>query len=143
MLAPNPVLLLGVCTPAQLAEWPISGWTVLDVDDGERAVRLRRRGEPDHVIHEANSDAAEYRALGLRTIDVTALTLEGTASAIATIISLAGRLGDLRFRRPLLVIPVANGDLDVANASDRAAVTPVALAIARARQAAMRKSGSV
>jgi len=89
MLAPNPVLLLGVCTPAQLAEWPISGWTVLDVDDGERAVRLRRRGEPSHAIHEANSDAAEYRALGLRTIDVTTLTLEDAANAIATNIRMA------------------------------------------------------
>lgn len=84
MLAPNPVLLLGVCTPDQLAEWPISGWTVLDLDDGERAMRLQRRGEAIDAIHEANSDAAEYRALGLQTIDVTSFTPEGAANALAT-----------------------------------------------------------
>lgn len=83
MLAPNPVLLLGVCTPVQLADWHINGWTVLDCDDRERATRLQRRGEPNEAIHEAISDAAEYRALGLRTIDATALTPEETANVIS------------------------------------------------------------
>jgi len=84
ILAPNPVLLLGVCTPAQLTGWNISEWIVLDCDDLERAARLQQRTEPNEVIQEAISDAAEYRALGLRTIDTTGLTPEETAQAIVS-----------------------------------------------------------
>ncbi|KAL5356414.1 hypothetical protein BJX96DRAFT_142782 [Aspergillus floccosus] len=87
MLAPNPVLLLGVCTPAQLASWHIREWIILDCDDRERAARLQRREQSDEDIQEAISDAAEYRALGLRTIDGTTLTPHETAQAIAGIIS--------------------------------------------------------
>ncbi|CAI7571828.1 unnamed protein product [Penicillium pancosmium] len=84
MLAPNPVLLLGVCTPAQLATWHICEWMVLDCDDKERAARLQRRGESNEEIQEAISDAAEYRALGLRSFDGTTLTTLETAEAIAS-----------------------------------------------------------
>ncbi|CAI7647329.1 unnamed protein product [Penicillium manginii] len=58
MLAPNPVLLLGVCTPAQLASWHIREWIVLDCHDRERAVRLQRRAESNEETQEAIYDAA-------------------------------------------------------------------------------------
>ncbi|CBF80407.1 predicted protein [Aspergillus nidulans FGSC A4] len=86
MLAPNSVLLLGVCTPAQLAGWPIREWVILDCDDRERTARLQQRGESADEIQEAVSDAAEYRALGLRTTDGTTITPQETAQAIAGII---------------------------------------------------------
>lgn len=84
MLAPSPVLLLGVCTPAQLATWHIREWVILDCDDRERAARLQRRGESNEEIQEAISDAVEYRALGLKTVDGTTLTALETAQAIAS-----------------------------------------------------------
>ncbi|KAL4811812.1 hypothetical protein BDW67DRAFT_171212 [Aspergillus spinulosporus] len=86
LLAPNAVLLLGVCTPAQLESWHIRRWIVLDCDDREGAARLQQRGESDEAIQEAISDAAEYRALGLATIDGTILTPQETAQAIADIL---------------------------------------------------------
>lgn len=82
IISPRPVLLLGVCTPAQLTNWHVREWTVLDCDDQVRAARLQRRGESKEAIQEAICDAAAYRALGLRTIDATALTPEETAQAI-------------------------------------------------------------
>lgn len=39
-------------------------WLVLDAGDRTRATRLRSRGEPEAVIEEARSDAAELRRLG-------------------------------------------------------------------------------
>jgi hypothetical protein len=35
-----PVVLLGVCTPTELAGWPIDGWAMLDSTDEERWRRL-------------------------------------------------------------------------------------------------------
>ncbi|KAE8422608.1 hypothetical protein BDV36DRAFT_291109 [Aspergillus pseudocaelatus] len=59
MLAPNLVLLLGVCIPAQLASWQIREWIILDCDDRELAARLQRREESDEQLQEATGDAAE------------------------------------------------------------------------------------
>jgi cytidylate kinase len=38
-----PVVLLGVCTPAELAGWPVDAWVVLDCTDQERRGRLAQR----------------------------------------------------------------------------------------------------
>ena len=69
-LAPMPVVLLGVCTPAELPGWPIDTWVVLDCSDEERTRRLGRRADPASVC-EAIEDAREYRSLGLPVVDST------------------------------------------------------------------------
>jgi hypothetical protein len=65
-----PVVLLGVCTPDELKDWPIDAWALLDCTDQERQRRLDRRADPQHLA-DAISDAREYRQLGLPVIDTT------------------------------------------------------------------------
>ena len=67
---PAPLVVLGVCTPDELAEWPIDAWLVLDCTDEERRRRLTSLGYTTDV-DDALADAAQYRALGLRLIDTT------------------------------------------------------------------------
>jgi energy-coupling factor transporter ATP-binding protein EcfA2 len=63
-----PVVLLGVCTPAQLAGWPIDAWVLLDCADHERRRRLAGSTGPD-TVRDAVRDGREYRSLGLPVID--------------------------------------------------------------------------
>ena len=84
---PARVILLGVCTPGELSDWPDGQWLLLDCSDSERTRRLTRRGEEDAAIGSALSDAAEYRSLGLETLDTTSLTAEQTAEAIVSILA--------------------------------------------------------
>lgn len=82
-LASVPVLLVTVCTPAELADWPQGRWLVLDCGDAERAARLRRRGDAAPVVAEALQDAAQYRSLGLELLDTTSTTVPDVAAAVA------------------------------------------------------------
>jgi hypothetical protein len=82
LLAPRPVVLLGVCTPSELRDWPISAWVLLDCADQERRRRLDSEGRPDD-IDSAITDARQYRALGLPVIDTTSRTPAQVAAAIA------------------------------------------------------------
>jgi len=65
-----PVVLLGVCTPDELRDWPIAAWVLLDCADQEREQRLGPGCDQEHVA-EALADARQYRALGLPVIDAT------------------------------------------------------------------------
>jgi hypothetical protein len=82
ILAPRPVVLLAVCTPSELPDWPINAWVLLDCADQERRQRLAsdgRLGDIDGAI----ADARQYRDLGLPVIDTTGRTPSQVAAAIA------------------------------------------------------------
>jgi hypothetical protein len=81
VLAPRPVVLLGVCTPADLRDWPIDAWVVLDCSDEERTRRLGRRAAYNSV-REAIEDAREYRSLRLPVLDSTGRTPEEVADEL-------------------------------------------------------------
>ena len=89
ILAPRPVVLLGVCTPSELRGWPISAWVHLDCADQERRQRLDSDGRPGD-IDGAITDARLYRALGLSVIDTTSRTPSQVAAAIALFVGSAG-----------------------------------------------------
>ena len=65
-----PVVLLGVCTPAELKDWPIDAWVLLDCTDQERRRRLCQHADSGRV-EDAIRDGREYRLLGLPMIDTT------------------------------------------------------------------------
>jgi hypothetical protein len=73
-------VVLGVCTPEELAGWPIHRWLVLDCDADERERRLEGRSGD---LVDALEDAAAYRALRLPTIDTTGRDLAQIAALVA------------------------------------------------------------
>lgn len=75
---PRPIVLLGVCTPAELPGWPIDVWVVLDCSDEERTRRLGQRADTC-TVREAIQDAREYRSLGLPVVDSTSRTPDEVA----------------------------------------------------------------
>ena len=77
-----PVVLLGVCTPAELDGWRIDAWILLDCADHERRRRLARYVEPDGV-RDAVRDGQEYRSLGLPVIDTTGRAPAAVAAELA------------------------------------------------------------
>ena len=77
-----PVVLLGVCTPDELHDWPVGSWVLLDCADRERRERLARSARPGDV-RAASTDARTYRSLGLPVIDTTGRTPQQVAAAIA------------------------------------------------------------
>lgn len=83
---PNPVLLLGVCTPDELSDWPAGPWALLDCSDAERRTRLAVRNDPDCTA-DAIEDAASYRSLGLPIIDTTGRPLSAVAEELTTTLS--------------------------------------------------------
>lgn len=85
VIGPDRVIMLGVCTPEELPNWPPGDWLVLDCSDHVRASRLRERGEAEANIRSALEDATAYRNLDFATLDVTGLSTEDTAVAIAEI----------------------------------------------------------
>ncbi|MGJ6979154.1 VOC family protein [Aestuariimicrobium soli] len=85
LVAPAEVVLLGVCTPEELADWPHGRWVLLDCDDEVRRERLVARREP-YDIEEVLVDAASYRQLGLPVIDSTHLTTDEVAAALASFV---------------------------------------------------------
>ena len=75
-------MLLGVCTPRELRDWPIGAWILLDCSDEERCRRLVADGRPGDV--EATiTDGRHYRALDLPVIDTTSRTPFQVAAGIA------------------------------------------------------------
>jgi hypothetical protein len=81
LIVPADMVLLGVCTPEELPDWPDGPWLVLDCSDDVRRQRLTARDEPDD-IDDVLTDAAAYRALGLPMIDTTRLSPEEVATAV-------------------------------------------------------------
>jgi len=80
-----PVVLLGVCTPAELDGWPIDRWVLLDCADDERHRRLAQLTDPDRV-KDAIQDGREYRLLGLPVIDTTGRRPGAIAADLAQLI---------------------------------------------------------
>jgi hypothetical protein len=74
-------IVLGVCTPQELVDWPIDGWLLLDCTDDERARRLADRPAD---LAAALEDARAYRSLGLPTVDTTGRRLPEVAQLVAT-----------------------------------------------------------
>jgi energy-coupling factor transporter ATP-binding protein EcfA2 len=83
LLPADRVILLTVCTPDQLMDWPEGAWFLLECDDAERRKRLESRGEPSAVIETALADAQDYRDLGLARIETTNVPLEMVARQLA------------------------------------------------------------
>lgn len=87
-MAHLPIVLLGVCTPDELHDWPIDSWVLLDCADAERRERLVRSARPDDV-HAAITDACTFRSLGLPLIDTTGRTPHQVAAEIALFVQQA------------------------------------------------------
>jgi hypothetical protein len=75
-------VVLGVRTPAELASWPIDSWLLLDCPDTERQARLEADGRGTDVLA-ALSEAAQYRTIGLRTVDTSSRPLADVAEDLA------------------------------------------------------------
>ena len=84
-LAHLPVVLLTVCTPDELAGWPIDAWMLLDCSDQERQQRLAGQARQDRLA-EGIHDAAEDRSLGLPVIDTTGHTPAEVAADLARLV---------------------------------------------------------
>ncbi len=82
VLAPRLVVLLGVCTPGELSDWPISAWVYLDSADPGTPPASRLSGRPGD-IDGAIADTHHSRALGLPIIDTTSRTPAQVAAALA------------------------------------------------------------
>jgi hypothetical protein len=87
-----PVVLLGVCTPDELAGWPIDAWVLLDCADDELRRRLSSRAQPDD-IHAAVSDARQYRSFGLPAFDTTCQSPSQVAAALAQFVQCRAQAG--------------------------------------------------
>ena len=86
------VVVLGVCTPDELDDWPIDAWLLLDCSDEERRERLRSRSESE--ISDAVKDAARYRSLGMTGFDTTGRVLDEVAAEVAQHIQIGGSGSD-------------------------------------------------
>lgn len=84
---PSRTIVLGVCTPTELADWPPARWVVLDCNDAERRQRLV--GRPLDEIESALADAREYRRLGLPIVDGSSLDVDALAAALAALVTSA------------------------------------------------------
>jgi len=79
---PVNIVLLAVCTPQQLTDWPHGKWLLLDCADDERRARLAPRSNAAERT-KAIADGAFYRSLGLPVLDSTDLEPSDVAKAIA------------------------------------------------------------
>lgn len=84
-ILPADMILLGVCTPDEMTDWPDGSWILLDCSDAVRRQRLAERNDPDET-EKALQDAENYRALGLSTVDTTEVSPDDVASKIAELI---------------------------------------------------------
>ena len=84
-LGAAPTVVLGVCTPDELAGWPIDRWVLLDCADDERQSRLASRADAP-TLERALHDAHSYRDLGLPVIDTTGRTLHETVDELVTFV---------------------------------------------------------
>jgi energy-coupling factor transporter ATP-binding protein EcfA2 len=85
VMAHLPVVLLGVCTPDELSNWPIGTWVLLDCSEQERRRRLSQHAGPQRLA-DAIHDGREYRQLGLPVIDTTDRTPRAIAAELARFI---------------------------------------------------------
>jgi hypothetical protein len=81
-IAPTNLVLLGVCTPDELSDWPTGQWILLDSSDDERSTRLALREDAEQIEY-ALQDAAHARSLGLSAVDSTGLALPQAAEELA------------------------------------------------------------
>jgi hypothetical protein len=81
-IAHLPVVLLTVCTPAELPRWPIDAWVLLDCSDKERRERLGQQARLVRLA-EGTHDAEEYRSLGLPVVDTSGRTPAEVAADLA------------------------------------------------------------
>ena len=79
------VVVLGVCTPDELPDWPAGPWILLDCSHEERRRRLVDR-ETLHDAAGALEDARRYRSLGFPIHDSTGEDLTTTAESLAGLI---------------------------------------------------------
>ena len=79
-----PTVLLGICTPDGLADWPAARWILLECVDQERRRRLADRAARE--IEDAIADAAEYRRLGLPTLDTSVRLVEEIVNDLVSMI---------------------------------------------------------
>lgn len=93
VMAHLPVVLLGVCTPEELKDWPISAWVLLGCSAQERRRRLGPHASP-HRLADAIHDGREYRQLGLPVIDTTGRTPMAVAAKLARYIQSLYQNGD-------------------------------------------------
>lgn len=84
-IAHLPVVLLGVCTPDELKDWPVDAWVLLDCTEQERRQRLGRHADPQRLA-DGITDGREYRQLGLPVIDTTGRTPAAVAAELARFI---------------------------------------------------------
>jgi hypothetical protein len=84
-IAHLPVVMLAVCTPAELSAWPVAAWVLLDCADQERRRRLGPHADPERVA-DAIRDGQEYRLLGLPVIDSTGRAPAAVAAELASFI---------------------------------------------------------
>lgn len=85
VILPADLILLTVCTPDELTDWPGGRWVLLDCSDTVRRQRLIARAEPDD-IDDVLDDAADYRDLALPLIDTTEMSPDEVAQAIARMV---------------------------------------------------------
>lgn len=83
-----PVVLLGVCTPDELANWSIDRWVLLDCGDDERRTRLANRFDASEIA-DALDDARRYRSLGFPAVDSTGRPVDWVARELADAINSA------------------------------------------------------
>jgi energy-coupling factor transporter ATP-binding protein EcfA2 len=93
-----PVVLLGVCVPAELRGWPIDAWVLLDCADDERRRRLGEHTDSDRV-RSAVRDGREYRSLGLPVIDTTGRAPAVVGADLAKLIQRMENPGKQRVRK--------------------------------------------
>lgn len=86
IVGPRDVIMLGVCTPDELPDWPDGRWILLDCDDQERRRRLADRDDEGET-QAALEDAAAYRDLGMERIDTGRQPLAEVAERIASMIN--------------------------------------------------------
>jgi hypothetical protein len=93
VMAHLPVVLLTVCTPDELNDWPIDTWALMDCSDQERHRRLGQHTGSLRLAH-AIHDGREYRQLGLPVIDTTSRTPKAVAAELARFILSIYQRGD-------------------------------------------------
>jgi broad-specificity NMP kinase len=82
---PAPMVLLGVCTPDELDQWPIDAWILLDCSDDERRTRLSTRLDRAAVA-DALADGRRYRTFDMPTIDTTGRAAELVVTELAHLV---------------------------------------------------------
>jgi broad-specificity NMP kinase len=81
---PRRTVVLGVCTPDELNDWPPARWFLLDCDDDERRSRLAGRSSDE--VEDAVADGRKYRSVGLPAVATSGRTPDQVANELASVI---------------------------------------------------------